>query len=209
MSRTSQVRAAARGLSRGILCGLVAVVTAVALTASGAAVAAASTTGPAGGRGHCTQTVTGTHHGALAAGSGLLCLDRATQSGPVRVWPGAGLRVTASVISGAVTTIRARSVRICGSTVIGSLRVSATAGPVTAGTGRASCRGDIGHGRLVISGSARRVQVAGLRQTGPVMLSGNVGGVTLSGGSVGGPVTVRGNRGHAPVSVWGAGVRGQ
>ena len=129
----------------------------------------------------------------------MLCLDRATQFGPVHVWPRGGLKVTGSVISGAVTTTRARSVRICGSTIIGPLRASATAGPVTAGAGGASCRGDIGHGRLVISGSARRVQVTGLRQTGPVTLSGNAAGVMLSGASVGGTVTVRGNRGHARV----------
>jgi hypothetical protein len=174
---------------------------ALGLAGAGAAAASASTTSGAAGRRHCTQTVTGVHHGALVAGPGVLCLDRATQFGPVHVWPRAGLKVTGSVISGAVTTTRARSVRICGSTIIGPLRVSATTGPVTVGAAGKSCRGDIGHSRLVISGSARRVQVTGLRQQGPVTLSGNAAGVTLSGASVGGTVTVRGNRGHARVVI--------
>jgi hypothetical protein len=177
------------------------VVVVVSLLGVGVAGASGASAATAAGRGgHCTQTVTGTHHGALVAGSGVLCLDRATQFGPVRVWPRAGLQVSASVISGAVTATRARSVRICGSTIIGTLRVDAAAGPVTAGDG-ASCRGDIGHGRMVISGSAGRVRVTGLRQQGPVTLSGNTGGVTVSGASAGGTVTVRGNRGHAPVLV--------
>ena len=149
-----------------------------------------------GGARDCTRTVTGVHHGVLVAGYGVLCLDRVTQFGPVRVWPGAGLRVSGSVVSGALTAIRARSVQVCGSTIIGPVRVDRTAGPVTAGAG-ASCRGDIGHGPLVITGSAGPVRVTGLRQQGPVTLSGNAAGVTLSGGSVGGTVTVRGNRGQA------------
>ena len=193
--------AAGRGWRRGILRALTAVV-ALGLLGSGAAgtTAASAGTTTAVGAG-CTRMVTGVHHGALVAGSGVLCLDRATQTGPVHVWPRAGLKVTGSVISGAVTTTRARSVRICGSTIIGPLRASVTAGPVTAGAGGASCRGDIGHGRVVISGSARRVQVTGLRQTGPVTLSGNAAGVTLSGASVAGTVTVRGNRGHGQLVI--------
>ena len=109
--------------------------------------------------------------------------------------------MTASAISGAVTTTRARSVQICGSTIIGQLHVNATAGPVTVGAGTAACRGDIGSGQLEISGSARQVQVTGLRQQGPVTLSGSTGGVMLSGTSVSGDVTVRGNQGHAPVVI--------
>ena len=196
--------AAGRRVRRGILPGLTAVVMALGLLGSGiagASAAGASAAAAAGRGGHCTQTVTGTHHGVLVAGSGVLCLDRATQLGPVRVRPRAGLQVSASVITGAVTATRARSVQICGSTIIGPLRASAAAGPVTVGGTGASCRGDIGHGQLVISGSAGRVRVTGLRQQGPVTLSGNAGGLTLSGSSVGETVTVRGNRGRAPVVI--------
>jgi hypothetical protein len=201
LPRAAGASAAGCGLRESILRGLTAVV-ALGLLGSGAASTAAASAGTttAAGSG-CTRTVTGVHHGGLAAGFGVLCLDRATQFGPVRVWPGASLKVTASVISGAVTTIRARSVRICGSTIIGPLRARATAGPVTAGAGGASCRGDIGHGRLVISGSARLVRVTGLRQQGPVTLSGNAAAVTLSGASVAGTVTVRGNRGHGQLVI--------
>jgi hypothetical protein len=202
-TRTPRSRApeAGRRVRRGMLGGLTAVVVALGLLGvgvAGASAAGASAAAAAGRGGHCTQTVTGTHHGVLVAGSGVLCLDRATQFGPVRVWPRAGLQVSASVITGAVTATRARSVQICGSTIIGPLRASAAAGPVTVGGTGASCRGDIGHGLLVISGPVR---VTGLRQQGPVTLSGNAGGLTLSGGSVGGTVTVRGNRGGAPVVV--------
>ncbi len=90
--RAAGASAAGRGLRRGLLRGLTAVV-AVGLLGSGVAGAAAASAGtrPAAGPGHCTRTVTGTHHGVLVAGYGVLCLDRATQYGPVRVWPGAGL----------------------------------------------------------------------------------------------------------------------
>ena len=123
--RAAGASAAGRGLSQGLLRGLTAVV-AVGLLGSGVAGAAAASAGtrPAAGPGHCTRTVTGTHHGVLVAGDGVLCLDRATQYGPVRVWPGAGLRVTGSAVSGAVTATRARSVQVCGSTVIGPLRAA-------------------------------------------------------------------------------------
>jgi len=200
--RAAGASAAVRGLRRGILRGLTAVL-AVGLLGSGVAGAAAASAGTTttAAKGGCARMVTGTHHGALIASHGVLCLDRATQYGPVRVWPGVRLRVTASVISGTVTATRARSVQICGSTIIGALRAGATAGPVTAGAAGGSCRGDTVHGRLEITGSAGRVQVTGLRQQGPVMLSGNAGGVTLSGASVGGGVTVRGNQGRAPVVI--------
>ena len=133
--RAAGASAAGRGWRGGMLRGLTAVVAALGLLGSGAAGAAVASTGTtttAAGAG-CTRMVTGVHHGVLVAGYGVLCLDRVTQFGPVRVWPGAGLRVSASVISGALTGIRARSVQVCGSTIIGPVRVDRTAGPVTAG----------------------------------------------------------------------------
>ena len=80
--------------------------------------------------------MTGVHHGVLVAGYGVLCLDRATQFGPVHVWPGAGLRVSASVISGALTGVRARSVQVCGSTIFGPVRVEPDRGPGDGRRGR-------------------------------------------------------------------------
>ena len=204
LARAAGAPAARRGLPRSILRSLVAVVMSLGLAGTGvagAAAAGASTVTAAAGPGHCTRTVTGTHHGVLVAGYGVLCLDRATQFGPVHVWPGAGLRVSASAVSGALTGTRARLVQVCGLTIIGPLLIDRTAGPVTVGGAGASCRGDTGHGRLVITGSAGPVRVTGPRQQGPVTLSGNAGGVTVSGASVGGEVSVRGNRGRAPVVI--------
>jgi hypothetical protein len=201
--RSAGAPAACRRSARRVSRGLAAVVAALGLAVSGLAAAGpagASTTAPAGPAAGCTRTVTGTHRGGLVAGSGVLCLRNATQLGPVRVWHGAGLRVSGSVITGAVTVTRTRLVQVCGSRLDGSFRADRAAGPVTVGGG-ASCRGDVGHGRMVISRSAGPVQVAGLRQQGPAVLSGNAAGVTLSGASVGGKVTVRGNRGSAPVVV--------
>jgi hypothetical protein len=201
--RAAGAPAAGRGWPRAILRSLVAVVLALGLAgtgALGAAAAGASTTTAPAVAGTCTRTVTGTHHGVLMAGHGVLCLDRATQSGPVRVWPGAGLQVTASVISGAVTAARSRAVWVCESTIIGPVRIAGATGPVTAGGTGTSCRGDTIHGQVMIIGSAGPVRVAGLRQQGPVTLSGNAGGVALSGASVGGTVKVRGNRGPVLVS---------
>jgi hypothetical protein len=192
--------AAGHSVARGILRSLVAVVVAFGLVAAGAAAAGASTASAAG-PGHCTRTVKGAHHGDLVASSGVLCLDGAAVTGAVTVRAGAGLDVTASTITGGVTTTRARSVQICGSTIIGPLNVSKTAGAVTVGTGKAACRGDVGHGQLEISGSGKQVQVTGLRQQGPVTLSGNTAGVVLSGASVSGDVAVSGNQGHAPVVI--------
>ena len=198
----SRAPAAGRRVRRGILGGLTAVVVAVGLLGVGVAGTSGASAAAAAGRGgHCTQTVTGTHHGALVAGWVCSAWTVLPSSGRCACGRRAGLQVSASVITGAVTATRARSVQICGSTIIGPLRASAAAGPVTVGGTGASCRGDIGHGRMVISGSAGQVRVTGLRQQGPVTLSGNAGGLTLSGGSVGGTVTVRGNRGHAPVLV--------
>jgi hypothetical protein len=203
-ARAAGAPAARRALSRSILRSLVTVVMSLGLAGTGVAAAAAagaSTVTTAAGPGYCTRTVTGTHHGVLVAGYGVLCLDRATQFGPVHVWPGAGLRVSASSVSGALTGTRARLVQVCGSTVIGPLLIDRTAGPVTVGGAGASCRSDTGHGRLVITGAAGPVRVTGLRQQGPVTLSGNAGGVTVSGTSVGGGFSVRGNRGRAPVVI--------
>ncbi len=61
--------------------------------------------------------------------------------------------------------------------------------------------GDAGHGPVAVSGTGGPVQVAGLREQGPVTLSGNAAGVSVSASSVGGTVTLRGNRGRGPVVV--------
>ena len=181
----------------------------VALAMLGAAVqgaaAAGASTGIRPARG-CTRTVTGTHHGGLTAASGTLCLEHATQSGRVRVLPGASLRADGSTITGAVTATRARSVQACRSALLGGLRADRTAGPVT--LGGPGCGADTGHAPVAVTGSAGPVRVAGLRQQGPVTLASNADGVTVSGTSVAGRVTVRGNRGPAQVLVAGNAITG-
>ncbi len=123
-----------RGLRRGMLRGLTALIAAAGLAGSGlAAATAAGASTTAAGRSGCTRTVTGRHRGGLEAAFGLLCLEHATQDGPVWVWPGARLRVDDSTITGALTATRARSVTVCGSTLLGPVRARRTAGAVTLG----------------------------------------------------------------------------
>ena len=189
--------------------GLAAVTVVLAVLGSGiagASAAGAATSAPPAGAASCTRTVTGVHHGALRAGSGLLCLRGATQVGTVTVTGPAGLQADGSVIRGALTVTGAARVSVCRSTLIGAVRADRAAGPVTLGGG--SCGGDIGHGPVAITGSAGPVQVTGLRQQGPVELTGNTGGVTVSGASIAGTTTVRGNRGSAPVVISGSAITG-
>jgi hypothetical protein len=148
----------------------------------------------------CTRTITGVHRGALVASSGRLCLTAATQDGPIRVSKGAALVVASSTIRGPLTLARARSAALCESVLNGSLRAHKVTGPVTLG-GSAFCGSDTGHGRIVIARSAGRVEVAGLRQHGPVRLSGNTGGVRLTSASIAGPARVAGNTSGKPVVI--------
>ncbi|MGH7552623.1 MAG: M64 family metallopeptidase, partial [Longimicrobiales bacterium] len=79
----------------------------------------------------CTTVVTGEHAGELAVRSGVICVDRATVSGPINVSPGASLFVANATINGAVTTSGAVAVELIGTTVDGTVRIGGTTGSVT------------------------------------------------------------------------------
>lgn len=79
----------------------------------------------------CTRTVTGKRAGALLVTSGTTCLDNARLTGAVLVTPGANLVVRGSDVKGAVQTVGAGTVEICGSSVTGALSVTGTRDRVT------------------------------------------------------------------------------
>ena len=114
----------------------------------------------------CTQTVTGLNVGALTVTDGVLCLDGATQLGPVTVNDGAALVVTDSRIVGPVSVTDAAHVTVDGLDLVGAIRVTATTGPV---------------------------QVTDSTVVGAVTLTGNLGGVVFGGNTVIGSAGCSGN----------------
>ncbi|MFF7335083.1 ParB-like protein [Streptomyces sp. NPDC008150] len=100
----------------------------------------------------CTRTVTGTRLLPLIVTSGTTCLDRATVLGGVAVAPGASLVAKGADITGPVTSLKARTVEICGSTVTGPVTLLATTDRATlTGPG---CSANTVRGRVtVVAGS--------------------------------------------------------
>ncbi|MFB8143978.1 ParB/Srx family N-terminal domain-containing protein [Streptomyces parvus] len=102
----------------------------------------------------CTTTVTGPRNGPLVVTSGVTCLDRAAQRGPVVVRPGAALVVTGSTVDGPLQADRATAVHLCGSRVGGPVVVSRSTGPVR--IGGPGCTANTVEGPVVLTGNAAR-----------------------------------------------------
>ncbi|MGW6714185.1 ParB/Srx family N-terminal domain-containing protein [Streptomyces globisporus] len=102
----------------------------------------------------CTTTVTGPRNGPLVVTSGVTCLDRAAQRGPVVVRPGAALVVTGSTVDGPLQADRATAVHLCGSRVAGPVVVSRSSGPVR--IGGPGCTANTVEGPVVLTGNAAR-----------------------------------------------------
>lgn len=99
----------------------------------------------------CTTTVTGTHLGPLVVTSGVTCLDRARQTGPVVVGAGASLVSTGSDITGPVQAVGARTVHVCGTVLTGPLSVVRTQDRLTlSGPG---CTANTFHGPVQLVGN--------------------------------------------------------
>lgn len=117
----------------------------------------------------CTTTITGRRTGPLMVNSGVTCLDRAQQSGPVLVRPGASLVASGSSITGPVLASDAAAVELLNTNLTGPLQ---------------------------ITGTSQDLTIVGGRFVGPVLLSGNQTGDRagiLAGATVTGPVLCAGN----------------
>jgi len=117
----------------------------------------------------CTTTITGRHTGPLVITSGVTCLDRAEQTGPILVRSGAALVASGASITGPVSASGAAAVELLNSTVTGP---------------------------VLITGTTTDLTIVGGRFVGPVLLSDNHTGDragVLAGATVTGPVLCTGN----------------
>jgi hypothetical protein len=95
----------------------------------------------------CTTTVTGIHP-ALAITHGSVCLTQATITGSITITNGAILDIEGSTVKGALLSSGAATLRICGSTFIGSVGITQTSGLVVVG-GFTDCAGNAVRGGLL------------------------------------------------------------
>jgi predicted alpha-1,2-mannosidase len=114
----------------------------------------------------CTTTVTGTRNGPLQVGSGVVCLDGATISGPVTVSKGAALYAFGGEIRGPVSAAGAKAVVLVGTKVSGPVSIVGTTGEVSVETAAVS-------GPLSLVDNAAGVVVAASSVSGPLSCTGN------------------------------------
>ena len=137
----------------------------------------------------CTQTITGTHAGAIIASGASVCVVDATVGGGIVVTPGTSLAVIHSTIGGAISaTNTPGSVAVCSSAVVGSVNVVAAAGLVMVGDPNAVCSPNTIRGTLLLRNNVNGV-VAVDNAVGNVVASGNSG----PGGYPGEGTTISGN----------------
>jgi len=132
----------------------------------------------------CTTTLTGRHIGPLVITSGVTCLDRAQQTGPVLVRPGAALVASGASITGPVSASGAAAVELLNSTVVGPVQVAGTTEDLTIVGGRFV-------GPILLSDNhtgGRAAVMAGATVTGPVLCAGNA----PAPGNLQAPNTIRG-----------------
>jgi enterochelin esterase-like enzyme len=122
----------------------------------------------------CSATITSDHHGPLAVSSGVLCLDGATQSGPINVQAGAGLIVTDGVtIAGPVNATSPTVVRICGSQVSGPIGITGGSDVVVLGNPAQGCAANTVVGPVNLTNAAAATVVGGNTITGPLNCTAN------------------------------------
>jgi hypothetical protein len=180
MTRLHQHRIARR--TAGALCAGVALLAIAAIGPVSADAAA------------CTQTISGAHTGVLnVAAPDKLCLLNAVQDGAVNVAPNAGLSVTSSTITGAVTLKdNFTEFEFCGSqTVLGA--ISATGGTTPVLIGGPSCAANSIDGAVTLDANKAGVTLTGNSIAGAVTASANLLGTTISGNMIGGALTCTAN----------------
>ncbi|WP_203942328.1 discoidin domain-containing protein [Planotetraspora thailandica] len=127
-----------------------------------------STTEPA-----CTSIQTTNRTGPLVVSSGVLCLDGATQTGPVIVRAGAGLRTTAGAkVVGPVDASGAGVVSLCDTEVAGPVNVNGAAS-VTIGDPARRCAVNTVAGPVSVTNTRGTSVISGNKITGPLNCSGN------------------------------------
>ncbi|GAB7043752.1 MULTISPECIES: bifunctional metallophosphatase/5'-nucleotidase [Catenuloplanes] len=148
-----------------------------------------ATTGPA-----CTESVTGTHRGALTVRSGLVCVTGATVKGAITVLPGASLIVDGGTVQGAITALLGGTVEIDDATVTGAISLIGSTGAVTVTDGTIKGAVSVLAGRGGVTLDTNTV-------TGAALLSGNTGTAvnTVAANTVTGALACTGNT-PAPVN---------
>jgi hypothetical protein len=152
-----------------------------------------------------TQTVTctvisGTRQGPLTV-TGATCLQGATVNGAVTVAPGGALAADHSLLNGNVTSNGATAVRVCTSTVNGTMSLTKTKGFVLIGDGADSddvgvtpCGGNSINGGVSVVNSSGPVELEGNTVTGAISLTGTTGpAAELERNHVTGALTCTGN----------------
>jgi hypothetical protein len=91
----------------------------------------------------CTTIVTGTVASVTVPAGSVTCVNGATVNGAITVQPGGSLVLNGARVGGGVISQGSTGVRICGS-VVRSISIAGTVGPVVIGDGTAGCaRNDI------------------------------------------------------------------
>ena len=130
-------------------------------------------------------TIRGTYYAPLVIRTGhtITFAPGARMVGDVTVEPGASLVATGARIEGNLAASGAGSVRLCDSTIFGTIRVSASRGLVAFGAdhGRPACLGNQIEGTVVITGNTAGVEFDGNSVVGPVTITANSGKVTPPG----------------------------
>ncbi|MEU4403626.1 M64 family metallopeptidase [Streptosporangium sp. NPDC023963] len=116
----------------------------------------------------CTTTITGTRNGTIVVRSGVTCLDDARVNGGVTVGSGASLVVNGGSVNGAITSSAAAEVHLLRTRVSGAVVVSGT-------TRRLIVAGSDLSGAAVLTGNttADALVVAGTRVRGALSCTGN------------------------------------
>jgi hypothetical protein len=122
-----------------------------------------------------TTTITSPHPGALIVAAGTRVLVKNTTVGPVIVQRGGALDVEGSTIA-SLSTSSATAVRLCASTVKGSVSVNGSTGFVLIGdSGDDACGPNSIGGSLTLQHNTHGVEAIGNHVVGAVTTSGNSG----------------------------------
>jgi predicted alpha-1,2-mannosidase len=80
----------------------------------------------------CTQTITGRHDGPLRV-TGVLCLQDATQNGPIQIDAGGSLHALGATINGPVNAVQAAAIVLVGTKITGPVSLVRTTGEISIG----------------------------------------------------------------------------
>jgi hypothetical protein len=118
-------------------------------------------------------------------------------NGPVTVKPGGALDIEGATLSGRLTANGAALLRVCGASVAGAFKASASSGSVVIGEGSAECAANTFSAAVAVKGSTAGVWIDGNVFHSSLKVTGNDGGTTVTNNKVAGALTVTGN--EAPV----------